>query len=187
MNLPRIIHPYFSIAIALICALTFQIPDAAAADKRVSYRTITWDNLMPANWDPMQGFSVKNLDRINDADPRAQELMLELRALWDNAPTRKEFDGAAVRLPGYVVPLDQSSGGIKEFLLVPYFGACIHTPPPPANQIVHVVLKTPRNLRTMDAVWLSGTMKTKRQDSPWGMSAYSMDGMIVEPYKEPRR
>ncbi len=72
-------------------------------------------------------------------------------------------------------------------MLVPYFGACIHTPPPPANQIVHVVLKSPKVLRTMDAVWISGTIKTRRQDSPWDMSVYSMDGIVVEAYKEPER
>ena len=65
-------------------------------------------------------------------------MMRQMRELWDNAPTNPKMDGARVRLPGYVVPLEEVKGELKEFLLVPYFGACIHSPPPPANQIVHV-------------------------------------------------
>jgi hypothetical protein len=110
--------------------------------------------------------------------------MREMRALWDNAPTRSALDGAGIRLPGYVVPLESNGGKVKEFLLVPYFGACVHSPPPPANQIVHVVLLAPKALHTMDAVWVSGTLKTRRQDSPWGMSGYAMQGAAVEPYAQ---
>jgi hypothetical protein len=88
-----------------------------------------------------------------------------------------------VNRPGFVVPLEQSRGEIKEFLLVPYFGACIRSPPSPACQIVYVVLATSKPLRTMDTVWVSATLKTARQDSPWGMSAYSMDVLAVEPYR----
>ncbi len=113
--------------------------------------------------------------------------MREMRELWDNAPTRGELNGANIRLPGYVVPLEQSRGEVREFLLVPYFGACIHSPPPPANQIVHVVLSTPQPLRTMEAVWASGTLTTVRRDSPAGTSGYSLDGYEVVPYKDVRR
>lgn len=49
-----------------------------------------------------------------------------------------DLDGRYVLLPGYVVPLEFSDSRIIEFLLVPWVGACIHKPPPPANQIVHV-------------------------------------------------
>jgi hypothetical protein len=111
------------------------------------------------------------------------ELMKEMRAVWDNAPTRPELNGARLRLPGYVVPLDTSVGGLKEFLLVPYFGACIHSPPPPANLIVHVKLTKPASIRTMDAVWVTGVLSTGRRDSPMGVSGYAMAGEVVEPYR----
>ena len=55
-----------------------------------------------------------------------------------NAAVVPALDGKLVRMPGYALPLEQSPDGVTEFLLVPYVGACIHTPPPPANQIVHV-------------------------------------------------
>ncbi len=51
----------------------------------------------------------------------------------------KSLEGATVRLPGFIVPLEAvKSGDVSEFLLVPYFGSCIHVPPPPPNQIVYV-------------------------------------------------
>jgi uncharacterized protein len=51
----------------------------------------------------------------------------------------KSLEGATVRLPGFIVPLEGvKDGSVSEFLLVPYFGSCIHVPPPPPNQIVYV-------------------------------------------------
>jgi len=46
--------------------------------------------------------------------------------------------GKRIAISGYVLPLSQGQQLVTEFLLVPWVGACIHTPPPPANQIVHV-------------------------------------------------
>jgi hypothetical protein len=77
---------------------------------------------------------------------------------------------------------------MREFLLVPYLGACIHTPPPPANQIIHVKpLQPSKGLHMMDAVWVSGRLKTPRSDTSMGISGYSMDAVRVEPYVEKAR
>ena len=163
------------------------LPASRAADKPASFRTATWEELVPKDWDPLKQFRGRNLDRIREGDAKELALMREMRELWDNAPTRSDLNGANIRLPGYVVPLEQSRGEVKEFLLVPYFGACIHSPPPPANQIVHVLLSKPKPLRTMEAVWASGTLRTRRQDSPWGMSGYSLEGHDVEAYRPSSR
>ncbi|MEO8924216.1 MAG: DUF3299 domain-containing protein [Caldimonas sp.] len=74
------------------------------------------------------------LRMLSDSSFEAQDALAQMRALWDVAPTVDDMNGVLVKLPGYVVPLEEVRGGLKEFLLVPYFGACIHTPPPPANQ-----------------------------------------------------
>jgi hypothetical protein len=174
-------------AVALLGSALLQVPGTLAADKSAAFRTATWEELIPKDWDPLKQFRDKNTALIREGSARELALMREMRDIWDNAPTRSELNGVKLRLPGFVVPLEQSRGEIKEFLLVPYFGACIHSPPPPANQIVYVVLATPKPLRTMDTVWVSGTMKTTRQDSPWGMSGYSMEGLAVEPYRAPAR
>jgi hypothetical protein len=174
-------------AIAIACAVMSvthgQPVDAAAS----AFKTSTWDDLVPKDWDPMKAFRDKNVGATREGSSAELAMTNEMRAAWDNAPTRGELDGARIRLPGYVVPLDASRGELKQFLLVPYFGACIHSPPPPANQIVHVLLDAPKTLRTMDVVWVSGTLKTQRQDSPMGVSGYSMRASTVEPYKEPAK
>ena len=155
-------------------------PAAAGA-----FREIKWEDLVPKNWDPLLEFKNTNFALLKDSDPRAAELLKRMRESWDNAPTNNEMDGTSVRIPGYLVPLEDGKSGMKEFLLVPYFGACIHTPPPPANQIIHVRAdKAPKGLRSMDTVWISGTLKALRSDSHMGASGYRMDALVVEPYVE---
>jgi uncharacterized protein len=148
-------------------------------------REITWDELVPADWDPMQQFKDMNWGMLNDADPRAQQMLKKMREVWDQAPVNNKIDSQRVKLPGYVVPLEEANGGLKEFLLVPYFGACIHTPPPPANQIVHITSDKRLPLKSMDVIWATGTIRTLRSDSLMGTSAYRMPGATVEPYKPP--
>lgn len=148
-----------------------------------SYREIKWEELVPKDWDPMKQFRQANFGIMNDGDPRATEMLKRMREAWDNAPTNPEMDGVAVRIPGYLVPLDESKGGLKEFLLVPYFGACIHTPPPPANQIILVQPQKPtQGFRSMDTVWVSGTLKTLHSDSHMGTSGYRLESALVEAY-----
>ena len=149
---------------------------------------IKWDDLVPKGWDPMKGMPANagNLAILGDGDPKAQDMYNKLRDAWDNAPTVAALDGAAIKLPGYLVPLDESKVGITEFLLVPYFGACIHTPPPPANQIVLVVpSKALQGYRSMDTVWVRGTLRAARNPSPMGTSAYRLEAAAVERYTTP--
>ena len=174
-------------AVALVGSALFQVPDTLAADKAGAFRTATWKELIPEDWDPRKQLRNENVASIREGSARELAQMREMRGIWDSAPTRNDLNGSNLRLPGYVVPLEQSRGEIKEFLLVPYFGACIHSPPPPANQIVYVVLAAPKSLHTMDVVWVSGTMKVKRQESLLGVSGYSMEGSAVEPYRAPTR
>lgn len=156
---------------------------ARSAVAPTAFRPIQWEELVPKDWDPLKRYREMNLGAMSDGDPRVQELMRDMRASWDNAPTNNTMNGAAVRLAGYVVPLEEVKGELREFLLVPYFGACIHSPPPPANQIVHVVASKPiKDIRTMDAVWVSGVLKTQRQDSAMGKSGYQMRAHVVEAY-----
>lgn len=170
-------------ALMLAAALSLAASPPAAAAESVT----AWEALVPKDWDPGKLFAGRDLGLIREGDARELELMRELRSAWDNAPTRSELDGAAVRLPGYVVPLEMSGRQVREFLLVPYFGACIHSPPPPANQIVHVVLDKPQALRSMDAVWVSGSLRLQRQDSALGASGYRVEAPRVAPYKEGAR
>lgn len=149
-------------------------------------REISWDDLIPEDWDPAKQLPFQDVDQISDDDPRSVVLMNALREIWDKAPTRNDLDGLRIRIPGYVVPLDMLGGRIREFLLVPYFGACIHMPPPPANQILQVRLKTRRDLQTMDAVWVNGRLREARAETSMGVSGYLLEAESVEAYREPR-
>jgi hypothetical protein len=98
--------------------------------------------------------------------------------------TLRKLEGKQVRIPGFVVPLDDFQEEGAEFLLVPYYGACVHTPPPPPNQIVMVEMsgKKAVKLNLFDAVWMSGTLKIASVESPYGTVGYTLQGMKVEPY-----
>ena len=148
-------------------------------------RTITWDALVPAGWDPFKDFKDLNFQMLDDGDPRAAAMLKKMREVWDNAPVNTALVGQSVRIPGFIVPLEDSKEGLKEFLLVPYFGACVHSPPPPANQIVHVLPKSPaKGFRSMDAVWITGTLSTGRTDSYMGAASYRIESISVLPYSE---
>lgn len=155
----------------------------ASAPTGTAYKELTWANLMPMGWDPMKKFREMNLGRLSDNSPGMGQMMLDLREALDNAPLIGTFDGTPVRIAGYVVPLQTDRDGLKEFLLVPYFGACIHMPPPPANQILWVKLsKGNRSLRAMDTVWAQGVMQVERQSSEMGVSGYQLTDASTEPY-----
>ena len=164
-------------------------PAKPAARPTGTHVEIKWDDLVPKGWDPMKGLGLDpNVGMLNDADPKVQDLMRRLREVWDNAPVVTALDGASIKLPGYLVPLDESKAGLAEFLLVPYFGACIHTPPPPANQIVLVVPARPlQGFRSMDTVWVRGTLRTARSGSPMGTSAYRLEAALVDRYTGPEK
>lgn len=174
-----LILPFLALPVAI--AGTPKVPASITAK---AYRELQWGDLVPKGWNPLKQLRATNPGVVNDNDPKAREAM---REAWDNAPTVKTLHGTTVKLPGYVVPLEEANGELSEFLLVPYFGACMHSPPPPANQIVHVLATKPvKGLRAMDVVWASGTMHTQRQDSHMGVSGYRLVVDTVEPY-EPSR
>jgi uncharacterized protein len=96
----------------------------------------------------------------------------------------KGIDGTVVRVPGFVVPLDDVQEEGAEFLLVPYYGACIHTPPPPPNQMVFVKMDGNKTVKLslFEPVWLEGRIRIRNVDSPYGAVGFEMQGMKVVPY-----
>jgi len=104
-----------------------------------------------------------------------------------------ELNGQQVRMPGYALPLEFSGTRITEFLLVPWVGACIHTPPPPPNQIVYVKLdKGIENAGRFTPVWVTGEMAVRAAtknlylvDGASGIDVgYTLEASKVEPYKK---
>ncbi|MDE2365889.1 MAG: DUF3299 domain-containing protein [Betaproteobacteria bacterium] len=150
----------------------------------VTFKEKTWDDLMPKSWDPMASLKGLKLDNLKDSDPRAIEALEKIREAWNNAPVEPALNGERIRIPGFVIPLEKSGNKVSEFLLVPYFGACIHTPPPPPNQIIHVKASRPvANMRTMDTMWVSGVMQTQARETEMGQAGYQLKAERIEPYK----
>jgi hypothetical protein len=151
------------------------------------YKERGWDALIPKDWNPIKELRALKLGALKDSDPRADEAMRKMRKLWDAAPIETSLRGERIRIAGFMVPLERKGDQITEFLLVPYFGACIHVPPPPANQIIHVITRKPlKNAQAMSAVWVSGTVDIAHADSIWGASGYKMNADVIAPYKETR-
>ena len=98
----------------------------------------------------------------------------------------KALDGASVRMEGYVVPLEDDMKETTEFLLVSSAGACIHTPPPPPNQIVHVKMAANKRAKVElgKLYWVKGKMQIATVKSPYGDVAFQMQGLTVERSKE---
>ncbi len=97
-----------------------------------------------------------------------------------------ELNDLKVRIPGYTVPFDFGADAeITEFLLVPYYGACLHAPPPPPNQTIFVTTDEPIKLKDLaQAVWIEGTLHTQVQTSDLADAAYTikLDRMTVYEY-----
>jgi uncharacterized protein len=149
-------------------------PKEPSAERPVVER-ISWEDLMPSGWDRSGVFGGQQLGQLADGDPRAVLLALKMRKAWDEAPANEAFAGRAVRLVGFIAPTERSGTDIVQFLLVPFFGSCIHTPPPPANQIIRV---TPRrslpDRMTHAPVWLEGVLTLERSRTHLGVAAYAM-------------
>jgi hypothetical protein len=90
-----------------------------------------------------------------------------------------------VRLPGFVVPLEiDVRGRVTQLLLVPYYGACIHVPPPPPNQIVLVTLAQPLELGSMDtAYWVTGRIQVATSRTRLASSSYAVAGATTAEYR----
>ena len=98
----------------------------------------------------------------------------------------KKLSETKVKIPGFVVPLVvNDNGAVSEFFLVPYFGACIHVPPPPPNQIVYVKLAGGgiRLGSPEDAFWVTGILHTQTNGNSLAKAAYTLDASRMELYK----
>jgi hypothetical protein len=146
---------------------------------------LIWNELVPPSWNPEAFLKELKLDEISDYDPRAEEAFNKFMEFWNQAPGNPEIDGRAIKMPGFVVPLDfESYAAPREFLLVPYFGACLHAPPPPPNQIVYVKMdQPPKGVKAMDVIWVYGTIKIDGSDTDQGRVGYSLKADKTEPYQ----
>jgi len=128
---------------------------------------------------------------VDELLARRKELMAQRQA--QKSAVNPALNGQLVRLPGYLLPLEYSGKLVSEFLLVPWVGACIHTPPPPPNQIVHVKPAKPVETNGLfQAVWVTGALGTASGKRSLFMLdgtadidvGYSVQAAEVEPYTQ---
>ncbi len=163
-------------------------------DTKIVYKIIEWTDLMPQDDIDALSNPPSYLDEIpdgsefdiptsslkssiNDTNDRYQQALVSKRV-------RPEFNNAKVRIPGFIVPLEFSDEQIvTTFFLVPFFGACIHLPPPPPNQIIFSEFEPGMRLEELyDPFWIEGTLSTTLVENELATAAYSIDVASIKPY-----
>ena len=152
----------------------FLIPRVVHAD---TPREITWDDLIPPGVPYAEIIGEGDLDRESD---------YWRNPVYDENATRlnEELNGAYIRRPGFIVPIELGADGVTEFVLVPYLGACIHTPPPPANQLVFVRSAKPwPSDELWNPVWVVGRMSTQLTSTEVAETGYALEAEVIEVYE----
>ncbi|CDF94745.1 MULTISPECIES: DUF3299 domain-containing protein [unclassified Pseudomonas] len=150
-------------------------------------RDLAWSEMIPPDAPP----EVPNMTPLHDLSQMGNALSAEsapaAKQDLPDAPVVKALDGQQIRLPGYIVPLEVSEEGrTTDFLLVPYFGACIHVPPPPSNQIVHVKSEVGVKLDELyQPYWVEGPMQVKPSTSELADAGYQMEAEKIYVYELP--
>ena len=171
---------------ALMLAAPSLAPRAFAEAKKAPL-VLSWENLMPEGEEDRLSElyedymrSLASGDAASIAEGSAADTMKQIGTF----NTVKPLNGRLVRIAGYVVPLDfNARNTLSEFLLAPYFGACVHAPPPPPNQIIYVTAKPAAKLKDLwGAVWAEGVLSTDRKDSDLASAAYTLALTKVEAY-----
>jgi len=159
------------------------------------YKELAWEDLeLPGQGlaDIMKKYQPQ-LDAIpqgSSEDDLANNPMMEkMQSELNNAPINAALNGKKIKIPGFISPLevDEKQGMVKEFLLVPYFGACIHVPPPPLNQTLLVKPLEGKGIgmeRMYEPVWIYGTITTEQVHTDLAEAGYQIKDARVEIWQD---
>lgn len=161
----------------ILAAMGLTVPaNARAAEEPI---TLWWEDLVPANEELGTFYStLKELGLLKIGDNKNPW------AIQPPAAMVRDYDGKTVRVPGFIIPTEFEGVNVTEGLLVPYVGACIHVPPPPANQIVYIKLKEAKDEASLwDPVWATGTFETKAIETYLADVGYFMSDAELVAYE----
>ncbi len=164
-------------------------PAAPLVDEKDNLQTLTWDDLIPEGYNA-ESIIAKYQSKIMitpEGSPEEVELYKVMQAEFDQAPANTTLNTKMVKIPGFVSPLDESDGMVGEFLLVPYFGSCIHSPPPPVNQTVVVNPQQGKSIamsKIRRPVWVIGEMRVERSTTDLAEAAYRIENARLEEYTQ---
>jgi hypothetical protein len=172
---------FASQALAILLAL-----NAPVSLAKEEIPILDWLELMPKS-DQEALAALPPVDHIPIADfDEKGDLVFERPPVFSSKKTVPELAGRIVKIPGFVVPVESDGNmRITEFFLVPYFGACIHVPPPPPNQIIYV--KYPKGFKTdiiADPFLITGKLSIENIAHDIAEASYSLTASHVEVYKE---
>lgn len=174
-----------------------QLSEPTKPSTPASFKAIEWTDLMPkSDLDAILNTPsyVTEIEDGSEADQISGKLQNKSEIVKDDAYQRAlvstnvvpDMNNQAIRIPGFIVPLSFNEKlAVTQFFLVPFFGACIHVPPPPPNQIIFV--DYPKGIEMGDMynpIWVSGTLKTKLVENDTATSAYSLKMHAYETYTE---
>ncbi|WP_373006579.1 DUF3299 domain-containing protein [Hyphomonas sp.] len=149
-------------------------------------RSVGWEDLMPEGEEErLAQMYQSQMATLYSGAAIAEGSAADTSVQIGTFNTVDALNGVKVRIPGYTVPFEYGSKAeITQFLLVPYFGACIHSPPPPPNQTIFVRTDTPIKLKDLaQAVWIEGTMLTQTQNSDLADAAYTIEMTNITKYE----
>lgn len=165
-----------------VLSLGVQAVDTSETLPESAFKELMWDDLLPEDMEIDALLSPPDVHAPDYEPSPVSELDLQSQVL---ATTVAALDGEAVRLPGFIVPLEfDDELTITEFFLVPYFGACTHSPPPPPNQLVFV--NDQEGFKIDDIytpVWVSGVLNTVLVENELGASGYTINMQAIEEYQ----
>lgn len=173
------------VALLPACSETAPASSASGASEPVAdqARMLTWEELVP------EGEEERLIALYQAQAARGQQVeeggQGDIAVQVGSYNTVAALDGQRVRLPGYTVPFDYSlDAGITEFLLVPYYGACLHAPPPPPNQTIYVTMADPIKLVDLaQAVWVEGTLRISKAETELADASYTIEMDTIEAYR----
>lgn len=151
------------------------------------YPELSWDELSPEGYEQSKILDKYQplVDATPEGSPEENEIFDKMMAELNAAPANKKLDGKKVKIPGFVSPLDESDGKVTEFLLVPYFGACIHVPPPPLNNTLLIKPQPQYAIpfdKTYEPVWVLGSMQVETTSTDLAQAGYLIEEAIIEEY-----
>ena len=116
--------------------------------------------------------SLEATDQLENVDEAAEKYFAALKSL----KVVPSFHNKSVKIPGFVVPLEADEDNkVTEFFIVPYFGACLHMPPPPPNQIIFAKVKEGFELESLHyPFWFEGNLLVSTNEHALGSSAYQL-------------
>ena len=163
------------------------VKPVAPTDADAGITKIMWEDLVPEEYKPeaiMEKY-VEQIEALEEGSPEEVELFAKLKAEFNNAPSNEKLAGKTVKIPGFVSPLDENNGMVSDFLLVPYFGSCIHSPPPPINQTVLVKPQADKSIAMNDIyqpVWVVGEIRVEPVTTDLAQAGYQIHNARLEPY-----